>query len=304
MLYTTVHGEQIAKIALGTGPFGTGIAKDTAFAIMDAYYARGGNLFDTARIYAEGLSEQVVGAWIRERGVRDRVYISTKGAHPDVADWLPRINEPALVSDLEESLRALGHDCVDIYYLHRDDESMDVSEIMPLLHRFVKEGKVRFLGASNWTVRRIEEANAFARANGLTEFTYSQILWNHAKVNKEGVPDQTLVVMDETEYAGYRKNGVPVMAYTSQAQGLFSHVAKNGFEGISAPMQHMYMNEVTRQRAERVLAISAETGLSPTAIALCHLLHDEVNAIPIIGVSRVERLEESLQALTIDKDLL
>lgn len=299
MLYTTVGNETIAKIALGTGAFGAGIAKETAFAILDAYYAQGGNLIDTARIYADGCSEQVVGAWVRERGVRNRVILSTKGAHPAVSDWSSRLNEAALVSDLEESLQALGCDCADIYYLHRDDPSKEVSEIMPLLHRFVMEGKVRFLGASNWTVRRLEEANRFARENGLTEFTYSQILWNYAKVNREGVPDQTLVVMDGEEYAGYRKNGMPVMAYTSQAQGLFSHIARHGFEGISESLRRMYDNEQTRQRAEQVLAIHAETGLSPTAIALCPLLYNEENAIPILGISRVERLKESLQCLEV-----
>lgn len=297
MVYTTICGESVARIALGTAPFGAGVDRDTAFAVMDAYYEQGGNLLDTARIYAGGVSEQVVGEWIRERGVREHVYVSTKGAHPDFADWLPRINERELKKDLEESLRALCCDCVDVYYLHRDDVEMPVSEIMPLLHRFVTAGKVRFLGASNWTVQRIDEANRFACENGLTPFSYSQILWNHAQVNKEGVPDQTLVVMDETEHEGYRRNGLPVMAYTSQAQGLFSLIANGGFATLSPTMRATYDNETTRQRAEQVLAISRDTGLSPTAVALGRLLQDEVTALPIIGTSRVERVTESLQAL-------
>lgn len=283
-------------LALGTAPFGTGIPRDTAFAILDAFTDLGGDLIDTAAVYGMGVSEQTLGEWMKLRGSRNRVIISTKGGHPSLPDWSRRITEADIRADMEDSLRYLGTDHVDIYFLHRDDESKPVEAIMPILDTLVREGKTRLIGASNWTVARIDEANAFARENGMAEFSVSQIFHNAAIINKEGVYDPTLVAMDATEHEGYAENGIPVMAYTAQAQGLFSHIRDRGYEGLSDSMVRTYLNPATRKRAERVLAVSAETGLSPTAVSLAYLLRDrEVKTLPILGISRVERLAEAME---------
>ena len=167
---------------------------------------------------------------------------------------------------------------------------------MPILDALIREGKTRLIGASNWTVARIDEANAFARENGMAEFSVSQIFHNAAFINKEGVYDPTLVAMDPAEHEGYAANGIPVMAYTAQAQGLFSHIRDRGYEGLSDGMVRTYLNPATRKRAERILAVSTETGLSPTAVSLAYLLHDHgVKTFPILGISRVERLTEAME---------
>ena len=187
--------ESCFPLALGTAPFGTGIPRNTAFAILGAFVDAGGNLVDTAAVYGMGVSEQTLGEWMRLRQSRDRVVISTKGGHPSLPDWARRITEADIRADMEDSLRFLGTDHVDIYFLHRDDESKPVEDIMPILDTLVREGKTRLIGASNWTVARINEANAFARANGMAEFSVSQIFWNGAVINKDGVSDKTLVVI-------------------------------------------------------------------------------------------------------------
>jgi aryl-alcohol dehydrogenase-like predicted oxidoreductase len=106
--------------------------------------------------------------------------------------------------------------------------------------------------------------------------------------------------MDESQHAGYAKNGMPVMAYTAQAQGLFSLVRDRGYEGLSEGMLRTYLNPRTRQRVERVLTVSAETGLSPTAVSLAYLLRDgEVKTYPILGISRPERLREALEVFAL-----
>ena len=283
-------------LALGTAPFGTGIPRNTAFSVLDAFTDLGGNLIDTAAVYGMGVSEQTLGEWMKLRGSRHRLVISTKGGHPSLPDWSRRITEADIRADMEDSLRYLGTDHVDIYFLHRDDESKPVEAIMPILDALIREGKTRLIGASNWTVARINEANAFARANGMAGFSVSQIFHNAAFINKEGVYDQTLVAMDATEHKGYAANGIPVMAYTAQAQGLFSHIRDRGYEGLLEGMVRTYLNPATRKRAERVLAVSAETGLSPTAVSLAYLLHDhEVKTFPILGISREERLTEAME---------
>ena len=283
-------------LALGTAPFGTGIPRDTSFSILDAFTDLGGDLVDTAAVYGMGVSEQTLGEWMRLRGSRHRVSISTKGGHPSLPDWSRRITETDIRADMEASLRFLGTDHVDIYFLHRDDESKPVEAIMPILDALVREGKTRLIGASNWRVARIDEANAFAKANGLAGFSVSQIFHNAAVINKEGVYDPTLVAMDPAEHEGYAANGIPVMAYTAQAQGLFSHIRDKGYEGLSDGMVRTYLNPATRKRAEKILAVSTETGLSPTAISLAYLLGDrKVKTFPILGFSRVERLNEAME---------
>lgn len=295
--------ESCFPLALGTAPFGTGIPRDTAFSILDAFTDLGGNLIDTAAVYGMGLSEQTLGEWMRLRQSRDRVIISTKGGHPSIPDWARRITEEDIRADMEDSLRYLGTDHVDIYFLHRDDESKPVEDIMPILDTLVREGRTRLIGASNWTVARINEANAFARANGMAEFSVSQIFHNAAFINKEGVYDPTLVAMDPTEHEGYARNGIPVMAYTSQAQGLFSHIRDRGYEGLTEGMLKTYLNPATKERAERILAVAAETGISPTAVSLAYLLHDrKVKTFPILGISRVERLEEAMEVFSLREE--
>ncbi len=305
MLYTNFQSHRLSRLSLGTAPFGGGISKDNAFRILDAYLDMGGNLLDTAAVYGFGASEQTIGAWMRDRDARNGVYISTKGGHPALPSWDKRITEADIRADMEDSLRNLGTDHVDIYFLHRDDEDRPVSEIMPILHRLVREGKTRYIGASNWTVARINEANAFAHAEGMTEFSVSQIMWNAACVNREGLYDQTLVAMDGAEYVGYAENHIPVMAYTAQAQGLFSLIQKSGYDCLSEAMTATYMNDTTRRRAEIILSVAAETGLSPTALSLAYLLHDRrVTALPILGISKVERLMEALQTLDLTDEMI
>ena len=305
MLYINLHNHRLSRLSLGTAPFGGGIPKDNAFRILDAYLDMGGNLLDTAAVYGLGASEQTVGAWMHDRGMRNRVCISTKGGHPALPSWEKRITEADIRADMESSLRNLGTDHVDLYFLHRDDEDLPVSEIMPILDRLIREGKTRYIGASNWTVARINEANAFARQNGLAEFSISQIMWNAACINRDGLYDQTLVAMDDTEYAGYTENRMPVMAYTSQAQGLFSLIQKGGYDSLSEALAATYLNDTTRRRAEIILSAAAETGISPTALSLAYLLYDHrVEALPILGISKVERLTEAAEVLELSEDLL
>lgn len=290
----------LSTFALGTAPFGTSISRDTSFAILDAYMNQGGNLIDTAAVYGMGISEQTVGAWMKERGNRSRVWISTKGGHHSQTDGTRRITRADIRADMEDSLRYLQTDCADIYFLHRDDEFQPVEAIMPILDELVREGKARYLGASNWTVARIEEANAFARQNGMAEFSISQIFWNGAIINKQGVYDQTLVVMDDDQHAGYANNRMPVMAYTAQAKGLFSHIRDVGWDGLSDRLIRTYRNSATEERAERILEVSRRTGVSPTAVSLAYLLYDkDVKAYPILGTSRPERLSEAMEVLSL-----
>ncbi|MBE6593224.1 MAG: aldo/keto reductase [Ruminococcaceae bacterium] len=293
----------VLPLVLGTAHFGTNIPRDVSFEIMDTYFGCGGNVFDTAAVYGMGVSEQTLGDWLKSRKARSKVIISTKGGHPSLPDWKKRISEAEIRSDIESSLRYLGTDYVDTYFLHRDDEALPVEVIMPILDKLVREGKTRYIGASNWKVSRINEANAFARANGMTEFAVSQIYWCGAIINADGVQDKTLVLMDDAEHAGYAENGMPVMAYTSQAKGFFSVVREKGYDELSERMKNTYVNDATKARAERIFAVADETGISPTAVSLAYLLYDkDVKAYPILGTSRPERVLEAVRVFDLNEE--
>jgi aryl-alcohol dehydrogenase-like predicted oxidoreductase len=173
MNYITLFsgGPEVSKLCLGTGRFGAGLPREEALKQLDLFFDRGGNFVDTARVYADwvpgghGASESTVGAWLKKRKLRNRVIISSKGAHPDLKTMhIPRMGPADVRFDLEESLRALGTDYIDLYFLHRDDPSRPVGEILDMLESFRKEGKIRHYGCSNWTLNRIEEADKAAAA--------------------------------------------------------------------------------------------------------------------------------------------
>lgn len=141
------------------------------FDVLDAALGAGINAFDTARIYGGGNSERVLGRWLT-RVDRDKVVVSTKCCHPALPIRFSRMSAKHARQDVERSLDCLRSH-IDILFLHRDDPRVPVGEIVEFMNVFVKEGSVRALGASNWTLARINEANAYAEAHGLTPFSVS-----------------------------------------------------------------------------------------------------------------------------------
>ncbi|HEV2474797.1 MAG TPA: aldo/keto reductase, partial [Chthonomonadales bacterium] len=135
--------------------------------LLDEWLEQGGNCIDTANVY--GTSESAIGAWMAERAVRDRVILLTKGGHPR-ADR-PHVNREAVFEDIEESLRRLQTSKLDIYLLHRDDPATPVGEFIECLNEQRAAGRINLFGASNWTTERIDQANEYAAAHGLTGFS-------------------------------------------------------------------------------------------------------------------------------------
>ena len=312
MIYTQINGKNASKIVLGSALFGSQIPKAQAFEIMDEFLAAGGNVIDTARGYAAWLdgganaSERTIGEYMQENSARERIILVTKGGLPSEERLdVPRVTEREVLSDLEESLQWLKTDYIDVYFLHRDDLEKPVSEIMPFMDKIVKSGKARAIGASNWTAARIEEANDFAYKNGLTPFSVSQIKWSYAQTTAGAETDKNIVEMTDGEYLRYGKNGLKVMAFSSQAQGFFSVAANLGVENLSEFMKRRFVNEVNLKRLECVKEVSKRTGISPTAVGLAALLLDEkVDGLPIVGPSSVARLKDTLTALELTrKDL-
>jgi aryl-alcohol dehydrogenase-like predicted oxidoreductase len=292
----------VSVLCYGTGSFGTGRARGDAIDQLVADFLNtGGNLFDTAHCYAFwepdglGASERELGAAIRRLGIRDQIVIGTKGGHPDGGPAYRRpddfLAESVLRCDIENSLYRLGVETIDLYFLHRDDGTTPVGEIIERLNGFIWRGWLRYLGASNWSVERIAEANAYAAERGLQGFVVSQVQWGLAEPNWKGqvrsAPDPTHRCVDEKELAFHAKTGIPVAAFSATESGYF---ADN--PGADA----LYDNPISQAQRERARQLAAELGATPTQIALAYLLHERIPVLPVFGTTNREHLGEILCA--------
>lgn len=292
MRYSNAFGDKASKIFLGTAYFGDGIGEEEAFAIMDRFRALGGTHIDTARLYANGESEKIVGTWLHDRGATE-MHVFTKGGYYDPdAKETPRVTAKDITSDLEKSLEALGCDNIEFYWLHRDDRTVDPAEIIELMNGFVKAGKIKKFGASNWQSDRIKMANDYAKKNSLMGFSASQIRFNPAYcLGERG----GLVGMDKEEFRFYSSASLPVVAYSSQAKGFFSKVAELGVEALSEKAKKRYLCQENLDKAEYMKTLAEKYNCSVGAIvcgALCSI--SAPDTFPVIGGSRISQIEDSM----------
>ncbi len=219
---------EVTPLCLGTVNYGTDLPEKESIHQLEGYTGMGGNFVDTAHLYGDWqpgwgpLSEIAIGKWLKGFP-RDKVIIATKGAHPDMRTMhIPRCSDAEIESDLNGSLEALGTDYVDLYFLHRDDPGRPAGEIVELLEKQVKAGKIRHYGCSNWRLERIREANEYAKAHGYQGFVCNQLMWSLADIRFDGLADKTLVPMDAETYEYMGAEGMNAMAYMSIAKGYFS----------------------------------------------------------------------------------
>lgn len=289
MNYINLAGMNMSQIVLGTDGYSERIDKKTAFEIMNLYIESGGNVIDTARLYCNGMSEALVGEFIK--GKRHKLYISTKCSHPPLSDMShSRLNEEDIESDIDTSLKTIGIDYIDIVWLHRDDITKPVAPIIDALNKMVKKGKVRHFGASNWRFDRISEANEYAMKTGQLGFTASQPLYNMAIRSK--VWDDTLVCIEGKEKQKYDKTHFPVFAFSSQAKGFFEKYATNS---LSPKAIDRYLNDNTITIYEQICKRAKEEDTTISATALNMLIEQsDFDVFPIIGPSNVSQLKSTL----------
>ncbi|HET8970505.1 MAG TPA: aldo/keto reductase, partial [Candidatus Nanopelagicales bacterium] len=171
----------VPPFVLGGNVFGWTADARQSYAVLDAFVAAGGAMIDTADSYAHwlgdggGESETILGRWLADRGLRDQVLIATKvGKSPDNRGLSPA----GIRAGLEGSLRRLGTDRVDLYYAHEDDLAVPMVESLAAFDVAVREGTVRYLGASNFTARRLREAVAISQREGLARYVALQPPYN------------------------------------------------------------------------------------------------------------------------------
>jgi aryl-alcohol dehydrogenase-like predicted oxidoreductase len=281
-----------SRIVLGTTKLGLE-GRASAFEMLDTFIELGGTHIDTAHVYSDwipgerGRAETVLGEWLPARGSREHLLITTKGAHP------PRDNITAFRSDrasirrdCEESLTRLGVEQVDLYYLHRDDVTRSVAEVVETLEGLRQEGKVKAYGGSNWQPPRLAEAVALQPGH----FVASQILGNAFTSLMNPDPDPTLAVLDAAAFRQAVEKNLRLDLFTSQAQGLMIK-RKRG-----APVPRNYDNPACGAAADKVEAIAAREGVEANHLIVAYLLALAPNVRPVIGPRDARQLRDSWPA--------
>jgi aryl-alcohol dehydrogenase-like predicted oxidoreductase len=291
-------GIETPPLVFGGNVFGWTADRETSFALMDAFIGGGGKVIDTADVYMRsvtgvgGESETLIGEWLKRRGHRDDVVIVTKVGHmPGKAgEGLA----PARIAEaIDESLRRLQTDYVDVYMGHRDDPRVSLEDQLGAFDKLVRAGKVRAVGVSNYEPERIAEGLKISAANGLARVT----VWE---------PQYNLV--ERTEFEGARRDlalaqDIGVITYFSLASGFLTGKYRSKADlgdGARAGMIDRYLNE----RGDAVLAaldaVAEETRSNPTQVSLAWLMAKPGVTAPIASATKLKQLDDLLAAMRLE----
>ncbi len=281
----------LSHLAVGTSGLET---YEQAAPILDAFHDVGGTLFDTAHSYGGGRADTVLGRWMAARGVTNSVTVIGKGCHT------PHCEPAFLTPQLEASLAALGRDCIDVYFLHRDNRDIPVGEWVDLLDSHVRAGRIRRYGGSNWAPARIDEANAYARRTGKIGFSALSNQFSLAEMI-EPPWEGCLAASDAASLAWLRRTGTPLFAWSSQARGFFTDRAIAA--GDSDPeLVRCWHNPANLARRARAATMAKARGATLAGLALAYNLAQDFPVFPVIGPLNMDELRSSLDALRLQLD--
>lgn len=281
-------------VGLGTANVGVSLSEVDAPAILDAFLDLGGNVIDTARVYGAGDSERIIGGWIRRRGRHDDFILITKGGHPLLESMhTPRMRKEDMDQDLEASLRALGVDCIDVYFYHRDDTSQPVAALLECMEEYVRQGKIRYYGCSNWSAARIQEAYAYAEAHGLQGFRANQMLYNMGQKYMAPLHDDTLCAMDSGMIEIHRTQDNLAIPYFGLCSGFFHTLDASG---ECAVKNSPYCTPGNLFLKKKIDSIRQETGATITQVLLGFYYAQDFPALPLASTSSLPKLRDIMKA--------
>lgn len=268
---------------------------------LDAAFALGVNAFDCARGY--GGSEKSLGRWMRARGNRERVVILSKCGNAGLFGKV-HIVRRVIERELEASLQALDTDYIDIYLLHRDDPKTPVSEIIETLNEMKQRGKIRAFGGSNWSHRRIAEANAWAESHGLEGFTVSSPNYGLAEQCTDPWGGGCVTIsgaVNADARAWYAENGMPVIAYSSLGRGFFSGRFASGDYAtarkiLDRPAEKGYLCAANMERLRRAEMLAREQACTVSEIAMRYVFSGNMNMFAVVGTANPERIQKNIKA--------
>ena len=315
MRYTTLGSgtareRRVSQVALGAMLMGTATDEQTSFAILDRYVEAGGTFVDTANNYAfwvngtqGGESEQLLGRWMRSRGVGDELTIATKvGGRPprpakQLSEDLEGLSPQVIKESFARSLDNLGRDHVDVYYAHVPDNAVPLEDQVEAFGSLAAEGLVGLVGLSNYWSWQIERARMLAAAAGLPG---CQVLQHHhtyfrARTDQGGLRsrDGSIGVTDGQLLSYLRAEpGLTLVAYSPLLSG--------GYVRADKPLDELYDHAGTRARKIALDEVVRETGATANQVVLSWLMGGDLPIIPLVGASSVAQLDETLAAVDLE----
>jgi len=278
-------GPQVAVVGLGTNNFGGRIDYQQSKAVVDAALDAGVTLIDTADIYTQGTSEEFIGRALAGR--RDRVLIATKfGKEMDENPSEARGSRDYIRWAVEGSLRRLRTDVIDVYQMHEPDPNTPLLETLETLHDLVREGKVRYIGSSNYTAELMQEADALARERQLTHFVSAQ---NHYSLVERGIEDDVLPMCERL--------GIGQLPYFPLASGLLTGKYTRGVEATEGRLAGREIPDERWDRAEALQRYAEERGIPLLHVAVGGLLalSPAVSSV-IAGATKPEQVRANVEA--------
>jgi aryl-alcohol dehydrogenase-like predicted oxidoreductase len=289
-------GLVVSRVCMGTMTFGREADEEMSFRLMDAYWEAGGNVLDTADAYSTGVSEQIVGRWIKDRGVRDRVVLATKvygtmGPGPNDGG-LSRIH---IQQAVEASLRRLQTDVIDLYQIHRWDFESEPEETLRALDDLVRQGKVRYVGCSNLKGWHLQRFLDLADLRGWSRFVSIQPIYN--AINRS-IEAEVLEVCEA--------EGLGVIPYNPLAGGMLTgkYLGADGLpQGARLEAFKQYHDRYYTAQAldlvARFVEAARDRGVTPAQLAMAWVLAEPRVTAPILGARYLEQLNDTLGGLDI-----
>lgn len=293
-------GLEIAPLVLGGNVFGWTANEQASFKVLDRFVAAGCNMVDTADVYSNwipgnqgGESETLIGKWLKARGNRDQVLIATKVGH-DMAPDRKGLKKAYMMRAIEDSLRRLQTDYIDLYQSHKDDPETPQEETLAAYAELLKQGKVRALGASQFSAQRLREALSLAK-QGLPAYQTLQPEYNlHDRATFEGEFQQLCL-----------DNGIGVICYYGLASGFLSGKYRSEAD-FSKSARGARMKAYLTDRGRRILAaldeVAARYEAKQASVALAWLMARPAITAPIASATSAQQVDELVAAVGLQLD--
>lgn len=306
----------ISRLVMGTS-FGRSVEQAYADRLFDAYVALGGNCFDTSLVYFD--VEVTLGRWLQARQNRPDILLQAKIAHHETVQSTgshyeyhrARVTPHDIRADLDETLARLQTDYVDLLVLHRDDPDQPVERIVECLAAEQAAGRIRAFGASNWSIPRLEAANAYAEQHRLPGFVLNSPNLALAYMNEPSWPNG-VTACDRFSRAWHAQRRFPLFAWSCLALGFFSgqyrpreRLTEPEFAALmserwTSDVVRVYYSDRNFTRLERAQQLAAEKGVTPTQLALAWVLHEGPHVFAVAGPRTERELAELFAAFEIE----
>ncbi|MFH8135025.1 aldo/keto reductase [Pantoea osteomyelitidis] len=289
-------GIQVPKLTFGGNVFGWTVDQETSFSLLDALLEKGLWFIDTADVYSRwapgnkgGESETIIGKWLKQSGKRDRIVLATKVGMeltPEKQGLKPQYIRQAV----EDSLRRLQTDYIDLYQAHRDDEDTPLAETLGAFDSLIKEGKVRAIGASNYNAARLQEALETSEKNGLARYETLQPEYNlYDRQGYESALEEVAI-----------KHGLGVINYYSLASGFLSGKYRSKEDAGKSPRGQGVVEKYLNPRGLKILSalddIADSHDATPTQVALAWQIARPGITAPIVSATSLQQLEDLVKA--------